>query len=67
MLKEYFERNRIDPVQFAVENGISITSIYRYLRGARPTYKIACKIEKLTDGQVKLEDLRGKSETKSPR
>ncbi len=61
-LKGYFEKERIDPVAFAVENGISVTSIYRYMRGGRPHFKTACKIEKRTKGQVTVEELR-----KSPR
>lgn len=56
-LKEYFEEERIDPVLFAVTGGISITSIYRYMRGGRPHRKTACKIEQMTNRKVTVEDL----------
>jgi len=58
-LKEYFEKNRIDPVEFAVKAGISVTSIYRYMRGERPHMKTAIKLEKLTKKNVTVEELRG--------
>lgn len=60
-LKEYFEKGRIDPVAFAVQEGISVTSIYRYMNGGRPHFKTACKIEKATKGKVTVEDLRGQN------
>lgn len=56
-LKEYLEKERIDPVLFAVTGGISVTSIYRYMRGGRPHRKTACKIEQMTQGKVSVEDL----------
>lgn len=56
-LKEYFEKERIDPVAFAVKGGISVTSIYRYMKGKRPHRKTACKIEEMTHGKVSVEDL----------
>lgn len=59
-LKEYFLENRIDPVRFAVDNGFSVTSIYRYLRGSRPHFPKAVCIEKATKGKVTIQDLRGK-------
>lgn len=62
-LKEYFEKNHIDPVAFAVQAGISVTSIYRYMRGTKPTVRLATKIEQLTEGKVTLKDLRGENAT----
>lgn len=59
-LKEYFRIYRIDPVNFSVKSGISVSSIYRFLDGRTPSFTTAIKIEKATDGKVTFEDLRGK-------
>lgn len=59
-LKEYILEERIDPVRFAVENGFSVSSIYRYMRGERPHFLIAAQIEKATKGKVTVQDLRKK-------
>ncbi len=56
-LKEYFEKQRIDPVLFAVQCGVSVTSIYRYMRGGRPHRKTAYRIERMTGGKVTVENL----------
>ena len=56
-LRDYFKKKRIDPVAFAVESGISVTSIYRYMKGRKPHRKTAYKIEELTGGEVTVEDL----------
>lgn len=58
-LKDYLNEERIHPAYFAVTNGISITSIYRYLKGERPQFSTACKIEKVTNGKVTVEEMRG--------
>jgi predicted transcriptional regulator len=58
-LKEYLEKNRIEPVIFAVKCGISVTSLYRYLRGSRPHLRTAAKIERMTQKNVTVEELRG--------
>lgn len=63
-LKEYFIENEIDPVRFAVDNGFSVSSIYRYMRGLRPHFLIAVTIEKATKGKVTVKDLREKREKK---
>lgn len=63
-LKEYFEKNRIDPVVFAVQVGIGVTSVYRYLRGGIPHLKTAVKIEKHTNGAVTVDELRRKDAEK---
>lgn len=56
-LKEYFIKERINPVAFSLESEISVTTIYRYLSGGRPHFKNACKIEKITLGKVTVEEL----------
>ncbi len=56
-LKEYFEEECIDPVLFSVQSGISVASIYRYMGGRKPNRRNANKIEKLTQGKVRVKDL----------
>lgn len=56
-LKEYFDKERINPLAFALQVDVGITSIYRYMNGGRPNKKTAYRIEKLTKGQVTVEDL----------
>jgi DNA-binding transcriptional regulator YdaS (Cro superfamily) len=62
-LKDYFFRERIDPIAFAVSIDVSPTTIYRYMNGGRPHFKTAVKIEKETKGKVTVEDMRGKYES----
>jgi len=59
-LKEYLDKHRLTVPEFAAANAISISSIYHYLAGGRPTKRIAYLIEKYTRGEVTLEELRGK-------
>ena len=58
-LKDYFVQERIDPVRFAVDNGFSVTSIYRYMRGGKPHFPKAIALERATKGKVTVQDLRG--------
>lgn len=58
-LKEYFDKNHIDPVAFAVSVGIGVTSVYRYMKGGRPHLKTAVRISKHTKGKVTVKELRG--------
>lgn len=58
-LKEYLEKHRIDPVAFALEIGISVTTIYRYMRGKPCHRKTAYKIEYQTKGKVTVEEMLG--------
>lgn len=61
-LKEYLEKYRIKPVEFAVRCGISPASVYAYLGGkAKPHKSTAKRMEKETDGLVKVEELIGES------
>lgn len=59
-LKQYLEKNKINADEFAVKHGFGIASVYRYLRGKRPNFKVARKIEEVTEGKVTIEELRGK-------
>lgn len=61
-LKDYFEKYKIDPVEFAVKCKISPASIYLYLRGRRPHQSLAEAIEKESDGLVTVMELRGKDD-----
>jgi len=61
-LKEYIVKYRVDPMVLAVKVGISLRSIYRYMDGCAPHFKIACKLEEATDKLVTVEDLRGKDD-----
>lgn len=61
-LKEYFEKERIDPVTFSLKAGIGLTTVYRYLRGSIPSFRNAIKIEKATKGKVTLEEQRPNNE-----
>lgn len=56
-LNEYLIKNRLAPEDFAYESSISISSIYRYLRGKKMHRNTAKKIEKFTEGHVSYEEL----------
>lgn len=59
-LKDYLEKERITPLQCAVETKIGITTIYRFLRGDIPSFRNAIKLEKFAKGNLTVEELRGK-------
>jgi len=63
-LKNYLEKYRIHPVEFAVRCGISPASIYFYLKGRKPNQKTAEVIEEQSDGLVTVMELRGKDKRK---
>lgn len=56
-LKEYLNKYKIDPVAFALEAHISVASIYNYLKGRAPHYRIALQIQQMTRGEVTAEEL----------
>jgi hypothetical protein len=58
-IREYIEKNRLDPVAFALSIGISVTTIYRYMAGRIPHRKTAYKIEEATNGLVTVEEMMG--------
>lgn len=59
-LKDFLEKYRIHPVEFAVRCGISPASVYLYLKGRKPNQRTAEIIEKESDGVVSVLELRGK-------
>ncbi len=63
-LKEYLEKYRIHPVEFAVRCRISPASVYLYLKGRKPNQKTAEAIEDQSDGLVTVMELRGKDKRK---
>lgn len=59
-LKEYFEEQGINPLLFAARLGISLTSIYRYIRKETcPSRGRAKEISDATNGKVPISELRG--------
>lgn len=58
-LKDYLLKKNISPPRFAVDTGISLSTIYRYMNGERPTLLKAERIQKATNGMVTVKDLRG--------
>lgn len=57
-LKDYFEMKEIKVKEFAALVGCPMNAIYCYLKGQKvKEYDRAKKIEKLTNGQVTVEDL----------
>ena len=57
-LKEYLRKNRINPYEFASANDINRISMWRYLKGHKPSRTVAQKIESITDGKVTVNELR---------
>lgn len=59
-LEEYLLKNQITAPQFAVMIGVHHTMVYRWLKGtASPRLTKAFEIEKATQGQVTVADMRG--------
>lgn len=58
-LKEYLETNRIDPVVFALSVSISVSTIYRYMRGHHCHRNTATRIEQATKGVVTIAEMMG--------
>ena len=57
-LEKYLKKNNLSVREFARQSKISHTSIQRYKTGERtPRLEVALKIEKLTNGEVKVKDL----------
>lgn len=61
-LKEYLRQNQVDPVVFALQVGISVSTIYRYLRGQKCHTNTAYRIEKATKGLVTVEEMTGEKQ-----
>lgn len=56
-LIEYLEKYNIGPLEFCVKCNCGVSSLYRWLRGERPNYRRARQLEKLTNGEVTVEEL----------
>ena len=63
-LKDFLEKYRIHPVEFAVRCKISPASIYLYLKGRKPHQRTAERIEKASDGVVSVMELRDEDQRK---
>ncbi len=62
-LKEYLEKYKIKPIEFAVQCNIAISALYFYMSGKRiPYQKTAERIEYETRGRVTVKELRGKDD-----
>lgn len=56
-LKEYLIAQRMHPMALATASGLSISTIYRHLRGKPLHMSNALKIEKATKGVVAVEEM----------
>lgn len=57
-LKQYFDKYLIDPLEFALKAGISVSAVYLYLKGKKTgSRKTALEIEKLTKGEVSFQEI----------
>jgi transcriptional regulator with XRE-family HTH domain len=55
-LEEYLTGNRISRADFAVQIGVSVESVRRYLNGRVPESSVMCKIIEATEGKVSAND-----------
>ena len=56
-LKTYLKRKNLTPTILSKIFQVSRSTIYNWLKGVRPHRKVAQKIEKKTQGEVKMKDL----------
>jgi transcriptional regulator with XRE-family HTH domain len=57
-LQKWLEQKKIPRTEFAKKIGITRHALYLYLKGKRqPRLDIALRIEKATNGEVRVEDL----------
>jgi predicted transcriptional regulator len=54
-LLDYLRVRKMKPIEFAALSGISLATLYRYLKGGTPSEEIAYKIETATNNMVKYE------------
>lgn len=59
-LREYLMVRRIHPDDFAKKSNLCVRSIYRYMNGMAPQLRKAWIIEESSNGEVTVEELRGK-------
>jgi hypothetical protein len=63
LLREYFNKYKIDMTKFAAKCDTDVQSLYAYMRGAyKPNQRTAEAIEKESDGLVAVWELRGKDD-----
>ena len=63
-IKEYLVFKKMTVEQFAAEADISFISVYRYLRGFKPTIRMASRIDRATKGLVSVKELLEGGENK---
>lgn len=57
-LNEYLVSKNSHPAEIAEKTGLSVMTVWRVMRGHTPSYRVAERIVKATDGAVSLADLR---------
>jgi len=60
-LKDYLKKENISAIKFSKRLGVAESSVFRYLKGENATFKIAHRIQKLTNGEVTYEEMRNNS------
>lgn len=56
-LKTYLKIKNISPSIFCKMVSVSRSTVYNWIHGMRSHFKAAKKVERITKGEVKLEDL----------
>ncbi len=56
-LKEYLDRWGIRQKDFAARIGVSAARVCQIVHGWTPSFSLAMKIERATDGRVKVQDM----------
>ncbi len=60
-LRDYLNKNDIRIEEFACHVGVSVSSLWHYFSGIRrPSKNTAALIQWASDGQVTIEEMRGK-------
>lgn len=60
LIGEWIDQNRLTVKEFAAQLGCHFSVVYRWIaRETMPQLRWARAIEKMTDGQVTVEELRG--------
>ena len=56
-LKTYLKIKNLSPAIFSKMISVSRSTVYNWIHGMRSHKKVAKKVERVTKGEVKLEDL----------
>jgi len=65
LLNEYFDKYKIVPMAFALKLGVSLSTIYRFLKGEKTTSRtIANNVVRITDGEVSFDEMYKKKGSK---